>query len=123
MSTMSTQWTFHTRRSNRGHVRLCCAARPDPEYPGRTEEVAAPTRDELEAALEVHARLDALRAVYGAEWVVGADGVMPQGRIRWVWAAPRRPGRPAPRPFSAVDELEAFLKAAADGDPARLQAL
>ncbi|WP_083932574.1 hypothetical protein [Nocardiopsis halophila] len=100
-------WRFGTRRGFYSGAVVYTASRPHPEAPGRTEEVEAADRDELAAALEVHALLDALRARYGRDWSIGAEGAT-AGRPRWVWAAPRRPGRTAPRPMQPA-ELAAWL--------------
>lgn len=96
---------------------LHVAHRPHPELPGRIESVVAPTRSMLRDALRVHGQLDELREVYGADWVFGADTVMPNGVIRWVWAAPRAPGHPGLRPVPSVARLKALLAEAA-GQPA-----
>ncbi|MDA2810821.1 hypothetical protein O4J56_09265 [Nocardiopsis sp. RSe5-2] len=102
-------WRFGTRRGFYSGAVVYTATRPHPEVPGRTEEVEAADRDELAAALEVHALLDALRARYGRDWAIGAESAT-SGRPRWVWAAPREPGRTAPRPMQPA-ELAAWLDA------------
>ncbi|MDA2807156.1 hypothetical protein [Nocardiopsis suaedae] len=89
------------------------AHRPHPELPGRIETVVAPTESMLRDALRVHGELDELRRVYGADWVFGADTVMPNGVIRWVWAAPRAPGHPGLRPVPSAPHLKALLAEAA----------
>ncbi|MDA2804645.1 hypothetical protein [Nocardiopsis suaedae] len=108
-------WRFGTRRGFYSGAEVHTATRPHPEVPGRTEEVEAADRDELAAALQVHALLDALRARYGRDWAIGAESAT-AGRPRWVWAAPREPGRAAPRPMQPA-ELAAWLDA--HGGPGR----
>ena len=84
------------------------AVRPHPEQPGQEEEIVARTVGELQAALDVHDRLDMLRTKYGADWVVGAEAVT-DGPPRWVWAQRRAAGEPAPVTFGTPGEMEAFL--------------
>ncbi len=92
---------------------LHVAHRPHPELPGHAETIIAPTKSMLRDALRVHGRLDELRGVYGSDWVFGADTVMPDGVIRWVWAAPRAPGRPGLRPVPSPAALKVLLAEAA----------
>lgn len=104
------QWRLVRRKSAYSGAVVHTATRPHPETPGHTQEITAPTLAALHAALHTHHHLDAIREQYGARWIIGADEVMPTGRIRWVWAQPRQPGRYAPRPVDYPAELRRLLE-------------